>query len=240
MAFTLKDRVKDTTTSTGTGSVTLSGTAPSGFQAFSAIGNGNVCAYTIAGGGQWETGIGTYSSSGPTLSRDTVWDSSNSGSPVSFSAGSKDVFVTLPAKLLGWQQIAQISSPTGTNVDFTNIPQIYSDIMVRIDGALHNSGSSQSLFMSHSTNGTTFGGSRAAQGSATSNSAPVYGSLEFPNYTADEGFSTGCVANISTSPAGSGGSSLYSWRCTGGIKAVRFAWGSGSHNGGIYTLLGRL
>ena len=97
MAIVLKDRVKETTTSTGTGTITLAG-AVSGFQSFAAIGNGNETFYTIAGGGEWEVGIGTYTSSGTTLSRDTVLDSSNSGSLVNFSAGTKDVFVTYPAE----------------------------------------------------------------------------------------------------------------------------------------------
>ena len=98
MALVLKDRVRDTTTTAGTGTVTLSGTAPTGFQNFSAIGNGNTTYYTISGGSQWEVGIGTYTSTGPTLSRDTVLESSNAGALVPFSAGSKDVFVTYPAE----------------------------------------------------------------------------------------------------------------------------------------------
>ena len=98
MALILADRVKDTTTTTGTGTVTLSGTAPSGFQNFSVIGNGNTTFYTISGGSEWEVGVGTYSSTGPTLARTTVLASSNSGSLVTFSAGTKDVFVTYPAE----------------------------------------------------------------------------------------------------------------------------------------------
>jgi len=98
MAFVLADRVKETTTTTGTGTVTLLG-ASTGYQSFSAIGNGNTTYYTIAGqtGSEWEVGIGTYTSAGTTLSRTTVLSSSNSGSLVSFSAGTKDVFVTYPA-----------------------------------------------------------------------------------------------------------------------------------------------
>jgi hypothetical protein len=98
MAFVLADRVKETTTTTGTGTVTLAGAA-TGYQSFSAIGNGNSTYYCIAGqtGSEWEVGIGTYTSSGTTLSRDTVLSSSNSGSLVSFSSGTKDVFVTYPA-----------------------------------------------------------------------------------------------------------------------------------------------
>ena len=99
MAFVLADRVKETTTTTGTGTVTLLG-ASTGFQSFSAIGNGNTTYYTIAGqtSSEWEVGIGTYTSSGTTLARTTVISSSNSGSLVNFSAGTKDVFVTYPAE----------------------------------------------------------------------------------------------------------------------------------------------
>jgi hypothetical protein len=99
MAFVLADRVKETTTTTGTGTVTLLG-ASTGFQSFSAIGNTNTTYYTIAGQStsEWEVGIGTYTSSGTTLARTTVISSSNSGSLVNFSAGTKDVFVTYPAE----------------------------------------------------------------------------------------------------------------------------------------------
>lgn len=98
MALVLADRVKETTTTTGTGTITLLGAA-TGFQSFSAIGNGNTTYYCIAGqtSSEWEVGIGTYTSSGTTLARNTVLSSSNSGSLVDFSAGTKDVFVTYPA-----------------------------------------------------------------------------------------------------------------------------------------------
>lgn len=99
MALVLADRVKETTTTTGTGTVTLLG-ASTGYQSFSAIGNGNTTYYTIAGQStsEWEVGIGTYTSAGTTLARTTVLASSNSGSLVTFSAGTKDVFVTYPAE----------------------------------------------------------------------------------------------------------------------------------------------
>jgi hypothetical protein len=99
MPLVIKDRVKETSTTTGTGTFTLAGAA-TGFQSFSAIGNGNTTFYTIAlvGGSEWEVGIGTYTSSGTTLSRDTILSSSNSGNAVNFSAGTKDVFVTYPSE----------------------------------------------------------------------------------------------------------------------------------------------
>lgn len=99
MPLVLKDRVKETTTTTGTGTITLAG-AVSGYQSFSVIGNANTTYYTIvdAATGAWEVGLGTYTASGTTLSRDTVLESSNSGSLVNFGAGTKDVFVTYPAE----------------------------------------------------------------------------------------------------------------------------------------------
>ena len=98
MAFVVADRVQETTTSTGTGTITLAGAA-TGFQSFAVIGNGNTTFYTIADqtGSDWEVGVGTYTSSGTTLSRDTVLSSSNSGSLVNFSVGTKNVFVTQPS-----------------------------------------------------------------------------------------------------------------------------------------------
>jgi hypothetical protein len=98
MALVLADRVKETTTTTGTGTVTLLG-ASAGYQSFSAVGNANTTYYTIAGQttSEWEVGIGTYTSSGTTLSRTTVLSSSNGGSLVTFSSGTKDVFVTYPS-----------------------------------------------------------------------------------------------------------------------------------------------
>lgn len=99
MALVLADRVKETSSFTGTTSpITLLG-ATTGFQSFAVIGNGNTTFYSIVNTGtnEWEVGIGTYASSGTTLARTTILASSNSGSIVTFSAGTKDVFVTYPA-----------------------------------------------------------------------------------------------------------------------------------------------
>ena len=95
MAFVLADRVQETATANTTVSFTLSG-AVSGYQSFSAIGNGNTTYYSATDGTNWEVGYGTYTSSGTTLSRDTILSSSNSGSAVTFS-GTVIVFVDYPS-----------------------------------------------------------------------------------------------------------------------------------------------
>ena len=97
MALVVKDRVKETTTTTGTGSYTLAGAA-SGFQSFAdALADGDTTWYGVEDGTYWEVGLGTWDESAGTLARTTVYASSNSGSAVNWGAGSKNVFMTLPA-----------------------------------------------------------------------------------------------------------------------------------------------
>ena len=97
MALVIKDRVKETTTTTGTGTYTLAG-AEVGFQAFSAIGDGNTTYYSATNNaGDWEVGIGTYTASGTTLARTVILSSSNSGNALDWPAGEKFVFVTQPS-----------------------------------------------------------------------------------------------------------------------------------------------
>lgn len=96
MALVVADRVQETTTTTGTGTYTLAG-AKDGFQSFAAVGNGNTTYYACTDGTDYEVGIGTYTLSGTTLARTTIIESSNSDAAVNWSAGTKDIFVTLPA-----------------------------------------------------------------------------------------------------------------------------------------------
>ena len=130
MALVVKDRVQETSTTTGTGTFTLAG-AVSGFQSFSAIGNANTTYYAIVGGTEWEVGLGTYTSSGTLLSRDTVLESSNSGSLVNFSAGTKNVFVTYPAEEAVYQDAngdayaPQFAASNGLNVNNGTIGTSY-------------------------------------------------------------------------------------------------------------------
>jgi len=99
MAFITADRVKDTSTTTGTGNITVSGSAPFGYRTFSTVLSvSDTFYYAIQGQStsEWEVGFGTYVSSNQ-FSRTTVLASSASNSAVSFSSGTKNVFITLPA-----------------------------------------------------------------------------------------------------------------------------------------------
>lgn len=123
MALVLKDRVKETSTTTGTGSLTLGG-AVTGYQSFSsAIGNGNTTYYAIYldGGSEWEVGLGTVSAGA--LARTTVYASSNGGSLVNFSAGQKSVWGDYPAtKAVYADQDSKLRVDGNPYVDFESAP----------------------------------------------------------------------------------------------------------------------
>lgn len=121
MAFVTADRVLDTSTSTGTGAMTVSGTAPNGYRTFSTVMSvSDTCYYTIqhATLNEWENGTGTYSSAN-TLTRTTVASSSNSNSAVTFSAGSKNVSITLLALKSVQVDPSGISTALGTPASVT-------------------------------------------------------------------------------------------------------------------------
>lgn len=99
MALVLNDRVKQTTTTTGTGTITFA-SAVTGFETFAqGIGNSNTTYYAIFNGGtaEFEVGLGTLNGDSTTLARTTILSSSNSDNAVDFSSGTKDIFCTLPA-----------------------------------------------------------------------------------------------------------------------------------------------
>ena len=100
MMLKLPSRVKETTSVLGTGSVTLLGAANQSIDFLTGVGDGNNTFYSIEdqNGTNWEIGFGTYTASGNTLSRDTVLLSSNSNALVNFTAGVKNVYVTLPGE----------------------------------------------------------------------------------------------------------------------------------------------
>ena len=115
MALVVNDRVKETSVTTGTGSFTLDG-AVTGFETFSsAIGNTNTTYYAISlqGGAEFEVGLGTVSAG--VISRDTVLSSSNSDALVNFSAGTKDVFCTLPASKAVYKNASDVIEGVPSN-----------------------------------------------------------------------------------------------------------------------------
>jgi hypothetical protein len=127
MALVVNDRVKETSTTTGTGTFDLGG-AVSGFESFvTAIGNGNTTYYSIVNeNGEFEVGLGTVTDAATdTLSRDTIISSSNSDAAVNFTAGTKNVFCTLPAsKAVILDSSGNIVANNGsnlTNLDADNL-----------------------------------------------------------------------------------------------------------------------
>ena len=123
MSLILLDRVKQTTTTIGTGTITLNGLSV-GFQPFSSLGDGATTYYTIQGDADWEVGIGIYSSN--TLTRDTVLSSSNGGALVNFAKGTKNVFVTLPAE-------KTITSIASANASVT-VTQVGTEVNLAVNG----------------------------------------------------------------------------------------------------------
>ena len=122
------DRVAETTTTTGTGTVTLAG-AKAGYQAFTtAFSTGAKVYYCITDNTDWEVGVGTFTTAGTTLSRDSVFASSNAGAAVNWGAGSKDVFCTAPTQTIVGAPIFQnktgaytvVASDNGTIINCTS------------------------------------------------------------------------------------------------------------------------
>lgn len=135
MALVLADRVKVTTTTTGTGTVAL-GAAQAGYRDFSVLSNGDTTYYCIVDNatGAWEVGLGTYASAGPSLARTSVLASST-GTAVSFGAGPKDVFITLPAKRVVTTDGAAFSGPVTVPAGATGNQVPRSSEVVHMTGA---------------------------------------------------------------------------------------------------------
>jgi len=112
MALLLKDRIKETTATTGTGTYTLAGAAD-GFEAFSEVGDGNTTYYCCTDGTDFEIGIGTYTLTGTTLARTTILQSTNADNAVSWSAGDKEIFVVEPAEKMVFEDASNNVSVTG-------------------------------------------------------------------------------------------------------------------------------
>lgn len=172
MALVVKDRVRENSTTTGTGTFTLSG-AVSGFQTFStAIGNGNTTYYCIVNQSEWEVGLGTVG--GGTLSRDTVL-SSSTGSKVSFTSGTKDVFCTYPSSKSVYRNGSDVavlsSTDVTTGLGYTplapsnNLSDVSSTTTARTNlglGSIATQASSSVSITGGSIDGTTIGGTTPA------------------------------------------------------------------------------
>jgi hypothetical protein len=181
MAFVVADRVKETSTTTGTGAMALAG-AVTGFQSFaSGVGNSNTTYYAIANqaAAEWEVGFGTLDATSANLSRTTVLASSNGGSPVAFTAGTKEVFVTQPAT----RTLVQASGGATTN------------------GVLFYTGSG----VATATGALTFDGTNfATTGSATAGSFSTAGTVTATGTATAGSFSTaGTVTATGTATAAS-------------------------------------
>jgi len=164
MALVVKDRVSESSTTTGTGTLILGG-ALTGFQTFSsAIGNGNTTYYAITLDGEWEVGIGTVGAG--TLTRDTVLESSNGGSLVNFSAGAKNVFCTYHAE----KTVDIDTAQTLANKTFTS--------SIPINGSTSGSVTLQALAVAGSTVLTL---------PATSGTVALYAAPQVTVYTSGSG-----------------------------------------------------
>ena len=148
MALVLADRAQQTGTANTTVSFTLSANV-TGYQSLAVVGNGNTTYYAATDvSGNWEVGIGTYSTTGPTLTRTTILASSNSGSAVTFS-GTVTVFITYPSE-------KSVNQDASGNV--TNAGTITGTIVASSNGVLVNSGTvSSSYTISTGNNGLSVG-----------------------------------------------------------------------------------
>lgn len=189
MPLVIKDRVKVTSTTTGTGTYTL-GSAVAGFQDFSVVGNGNTTYYCATNGTDWEVGIGTYTSSGTTLARTTILESSNSNNAVNWGAGTKDVFVTYPVEATEGTVPTADNSSVGTDlVAWTNLKKTL-DAGV-INGVPYNNNGTNGVVSTYSLVYTTvnayFGGVLAPNGD-----------IHFVPYSADRGQKVSAAGTVST------------------------------------------
>jgi hypothetical protein len=220
MAFITADRVKDTSTTTGTGNITVSGSAPFGYRTFSTVLSvGDTFYYAIQGQAtaEWEIGVGTYASTNQ-FARTTVLASSASGSAVSFSSGTKNVFITLAAART--LQLKSSDTPTAGSIPYGDGSTLsYSSVgtagQVLLSGGSGSptwssagTGSVTSVAVSGGTTGlTTSGGPVTTSGTIT-----IAGTLAYGN----GGTGGTAVPTAGTIPYGTGTALAYSAAGTSG------------------------
>jgi hypothetical protein len=206
MPLVVKDRVQVTTATTGTGTLTL-GSAVTGFQDFSVIGDGNTTYYTITSNGAWEVGIGTYTASGTTLSRDTVLESSNSGSKITLS-GVSNVFVTYPAE----KSVDIETAQTLTNKTLTS-PTLTAPVLgTPASGTVTNLTGTASININGTVGATTPNTGAFTTLSATGVITSQAGSASAPAITTSSDTNTGIFFPAADTIAFS----------EGGVEAIRF------------------
>ena len=196
MALVVKDRVQETSTTTGTGTFTLAG-AVSGFQAFSVIGDGNTTYYAIVGGTEFEVGLGTYTLSGTTLSRDTILESSNGGAAVNFSAGTKNVFVTYPAERALYTDASSNAIALGTPASATLTNATGLPISTGVSGL----GTGVATFLATPSSANL----ASAITNETGSGALVFGTsptIASPTFTSQSTFAAGTAASPAITTAG--------------------------------------
>lgn len=191
---TYADRVQETFTTTGTGPVSLAG-AITGYQSFSAVmANSGACYYCMTDGTNWEIGLGTYTTSGNTLTRTTVTASSNAGAAVNWAAGTKSVWLDLAASA-----IANFTTPPAATAGSLGLVQPDGAIITVSGGAITVAVGSSSAFGVVKTDGSTV----LASGGVIS--VPTANSSSFGLVKPDNSTVTISGGVLSASPGGGGG-----------------------------------
>jgi hypothetical protein len=161
MALVVKDRVKETTATTGTGTLTLAG-AVAGFQSFtSVLSDGDTTYYAIfeSSTGAFEVGLGTFTASGTTLARTTILESSNTGSAINLTAGAADVFITQPAEKAVYLDASNDVTSAAGQIDISNFNND--------SGYTTNTGTVTSVSGTGDVNGITLSGTVTSSGNLT-------------------------------------------------------------------------